>query len=143
MMKHKKHFDILIFLILMSLLFVYIWISVNNSERNLKNHMTLATARITDVEVVLRGDGLWLEYEFSIQSRVVKNKKRIFCKSEYRDSIKKELVNKKLPILYDSTDNSNNELPITLKEYSRYGIKRPDSLNNIFIMLDNLKFGDG
>jgi hypothetical protein len=51
------------------------------------------------------------------------------------------VLEKYLPIVYDSTNIENSEMLFSKKEYESFGLIRHDSLDNIYLRLDSLRDG--
>lgn len=136
----KINISQLIFLVIIFALIGYVFIISTDKGIKINMHKVVRTAMITKVEPVIRGDGLWLHYDFIINNMRVENKKRIFIGSENISKVKDLLVNKSLPIVVDSTDYNRNEMPITSQDFSTYKMVRPDSLIKLYNELDTLKF---
>lgn len=136
-----KTWSIFLFLILMGISFVVIYKLTGKKENELKKNFVITQGKIIDIDAVLRGDGLWIRYEYLNGHEVIEDKKRIFVESKYKDNLRKLLVSHYLPVIYNRTDTHNNLMLITDKEYNKFEVSKPDSIQNILRVLDSLSFG--
>ena len=132
--------EIIISLSFITVIIFVVYKSTNDNVVRLKQFKKVAIADVTGVDIVLKGDGLFVSYEFIVNNKVVKNKKRVFVESKYLKKVSNILLHKHMPVIYDTIDINNNQLLINKDDYSMFGQIMPDSIKRIVFAIDSIKF---
>ena len=92
------------------------------------------------VERQRNSSDVFVKYKFKVREKDFTDKTGIWSSnidiaSKYLRSI---LVGKTFPVLFDSLDPPNSKILLEKKEYNKFGIERPDSLVDYFIVIDSI-----
>ncbi len=75
--------------------------------------------------------------QYQGQTSIISNHKYDHC-----SFLRKVLVGHNFPIIYDSLDFENSKILLSKKDYERYKITRPDSLNSYYHSVDSIQNQD-
>ena len=129
----------ILFVVLLSWIFIkLIWMYNDSQKELILRHKVVCTGLITKIDFFPKGDGLFVEYEFNWKGKLIKGKKRVFISSNHLNKAEQIVKNKFLPVLCDSNDVFNNELPITTSDFTELKFNRPDSLIKTYLLIDSL-----
>ena len=117
------------------------YFSTQSDEKSLTHNKVVSYGLIKDVEDFPRGSGIYIYYEFKVNDSTYKTRDQVFIESDNINLVKTIVLEKYLPIVYDSTNIENSEMLFSKKEYESFGLIRHDSLDNIYLRLDSLRDG--
>ena len=129
----------LVILLIVCVAFCSICCYVENAHKNLKRKGVITRGTITGMDIVFRGGGMWVKYEFEIDGRVVKDKRIINASAGYLDGLSSKLLGKAMPVIYDTCDYMNNMLLVTQDEFFEYNVIPSNSEITFSKLLDSLK----
>ena len=73
----QKNRDAILFLLFMAFVFIIICYIGNKNDNDLLRRKAVTKGIVTDVDIVLRGSGLWIKYKFAAAGGDVERKR--FC----------------------------------------------------------------
>ena len=111
-------------------------------QKNLFNHKSITTAIVTQVERQRNSSDKFVRYKF--RAREINYTGLIITgilssdRTEDARHLRRILIGKPFPVLFDSLDPDNNKLLLEKEEYTKFSIKRPDSLRQYFVIIDSI-----
>jgi hypothetical protein len=127
-MQHKKQWiiknsknGIVSIIIIVFIIAFFIW--RNDNKKLLSNHF-YTVGKIYNPYAAYRG-GINIMYTYIVNNVTYKKETTIFIKNRYLDFF----LNKYFLVTYENGDPENQQILILPKDYSKYSLEYPDSLN--------------
>jgi hypothetical protein len=138
---NSKRSGAAIFAVLLSGSFLFVLINYNWQLKKLNKNKIVTTGICTRVEAVLKNRGLHVDYNFiTRQNENRTGRYRVLIENKYKNELIALLVNKSLPVIYDSTDLSNNRILVMKDDFLDFNCPMPDSLMPLINYLDSIKY---
>lgn len=127
------------FLVLLLFIFINIFLYFNSKSRELKlkNNYKIILCKIIDVDDFYKADGLNFKFIFKFNNKSYIEKERLLV-IKNKMHVKKICLNKNMILVIDTTNVSNNYLPIKEDDFKKFDIKIPDSLKVFYKELEKI-----
>lgn len=106
-------------------------------ELKLKNNYKIILCKIIDVDDFYKADGLNFKFIFKFNNKSYIEKERLLV-IKNKMHVKKICLNKNMILVIDTTNVSNNYLPIKEDDFKKFDIKIPDSLKVFYKELEKI-----
>ena len=135
----KRYTQVLIFLLFIVLFATVIFFITDRADRHLQRNARF-TIGVIDKVTSLRGSPDQANYSFVVNHDSIHNRRSIYVDANL-SYLREVLTGTRLPVAYDVSDNSNNDLLLSKRDFTRFGLTPDSATLQLFKKIDSLRIG--
>ena len=136
---NKRYRQVSIFLMTMVLFAVAIFFITDRADQHLQRNARF-TIGVIDTVTSLRGSPYQANYSFLVNHDSIRNIRPINVDASL-SYLREVLTGARLIVAYDTSDNSINDLLLSKRDYTRFGLTPDSTTLLLFKKIDSLRIG--
>jgi len=136
---NKRYRQVLIFLLFMVFFAAIVFFITDRADQHLQRNARF-TIGVIDTITSLRGSPCQANYSFLVNHDSIRNRRSIYVDANL-SYLREVLTGARLPVVYDASDNSNNDLLLSKRDYARFGLTPDSATLVLFKKIDSLRIG--
>jgi hypothetical protein len=120
----------------------FIYFMAYKEDKALAANKKITIGRVYETATYYQNpNSVFVKYTYALNGKEYKGQTSLVSEHKYDDCqfLRTVLVGKTFPVIYDSLDYDNSKILLAKRDYERYGIKRVDTLNYFYHIVDSIQ----